>query len=107
MAHLRWSAVSRNTYANLFGTISTTWGAGDGSLTFNIPDLRRAFLRGTGIAGVSSDYVGPSVGTYQDDQNASHNHSASSTANYYVSNSVAGTGYLISVIILRFTEQAD
>ena len=68
------SAVSRTTYANLFGIIATTWGAGDGSTTFNIPDLRGAFLRGTGTAGVSSDYVGPSVGAYQDDQNASHNH---------------------------------
>ncbi len=34
------SAVSRTTYSNLFGVISTTYGAGDGSTTFNVPDLR-------------------------------------------------------------------
>ena len=34
------SAVSRTTYATLFGVIGTTYGAGDGSTTFNIPDLQ-------------------------------------------------------------------
>jgi len=34
------SAVSRTTYARLFGVIGTTFGAGDGSSTFNVPDLR-------------------------------------------------------------------
>ena len=34
------SAVSRTTYADLFGAIGTTWGAGDGSTTFNLPDFR-------------------------------------------------------------------
>lgn len=33
-------AVSRTTYSALFGVISTTYGAGDGSTTFNLPDLR-------------------------------------------------------------------
>ena len=80
------SAVSRTTYANLFGIIATTWGAGDGTTTFNVPDLRGAFLRGTGTAGVSSDYVGPTnVGDYQDDQNAEHNHSASSSSSLSIS----------------------
>lgn len=40
------SAVSRTTYAALFSVISTTWGIGDGSTTFNVPDLRGQFLRG-------------------------------------------------------------
>jgi microcystin-dependent protein len=40
------SAVSRTTYAALFAVISTTWGSGDGSTTFNVPDLRGQFLRG-------------------------------------------------------------
>jgi len=71
------SAVSRSTYSDLFGVLSTTWGAGDGSSTFNLPDLRGAFLRGTGTAGVDSDYVGPNVGAYQDDANAEHNHTGS------------------------------
>lgn len=34
------AAVSRTTYATLFGVISTFFGAGDGSTTFNVPDLR-------------------------------------------------------------------
>ena len=38
-------AVSRTTYANLFAAIGTTYGAGDGSTTFNLPDLRGEFLR--------------------------------------------------------------
>lgn len=34
------AAVSRTTYASLFGLVGTTYGAGDGSTTFNVPDLR-------------------------------------------------------------------
>jgi microcystin-dependent protein len=33
------AAVSRTTYATLFGVIGTTWGVGDGSTTFNVPDF--------------------------------------------------------------------
>jgi microcystin-dependent protein len=39
-------AVSRTTYANLFGVIGTTFGAGNGSTTFNLPDLRWASRMG-------------------------------------------------------------
>jgi hypothetical protein len=39
------AAVSRHTYANLFNTIGTQFGAGDGVNTFNLPDLRGEFLR--------------------------------------------------------------
>ena len=38
--------VSRVTYADLFGKIGTKYGSGDGSTTFNVPDLRGYFLRG-------------------------------------------------------------
>ena len=34
------AAVSRSTYSTLYGIISTTYGVGDGSTTFNVPDLR-------------------------------------------------------------------
>ena len=40
------SAVSRTTYANLFSKIGTTFGSGDGSTTFNIPDLRDRYIIG-------------------------------------------------------------
>lgn len=38
-------AVSRTTYANLFAEIGTTFGIGDGSTTFNLPELRGEFPR--------------------------------------------------------------
>ncbi len=40
------AAVSRSTYEALFLAIGTTYGAGDGSTTFNVPDLRGEFVRG-------------------------------------------------------------
>lgn len=40
------AAVSRTTYAALFAAIGTTFGAGDGQTTFNLPDLRGEFIRG-------------------------------------------------------------
>lgn len=40
------AAVSRTTYAALFAAIGTTYGAGDGFNTFNLPDLRGEFVRG-------------------------------------------------------------
>jgi microcystin-dependent protein len=38
--------LSRNTYSELFNEIGTVFGTGDGSTTFNLPDLRGEFLRG-------------------------------------------------------------
>ena len=40
------SAVSRATYPDLFAAIGTTYGPGDGSITFNLPDLRDRFALG-------------------------------------------------------------
>lgn len=48
------SAVSRTTFADLFDVIGTTYGAGDGSSTFNVPDLRQRFPLGKGAAGTGS-----------------------------------------------------
>ena len=67
------AAVSRSTYASLFSAISTTWGVGDGSSTFNLPDLRGQFVRGwDNSAGVDS---GRSFASSQTDQNKQHTHS--------------------------------
>lgn len=41
-------AVSRTTYADLFTAIGTTWGAGDGAFTFNVPDIRSRSPIGAG-----------------------------------------------------------
>jgi microcystin-dependent protein len=73
------SAVSRSTYSVLYAVIGTTWGSGDGSSTFNLPDLEGAFLRGTGSHGTSNmadgnDFAGPSVGSYENDQFQNHGH---------------------------------
>ena len=53
-------AVSRTTHADLFTAIGTTWGAGDDSTTFNVPDFRRRVAVGSG--GASSDIIGNTVG---------------------------------------------
>ena len=69
------AAVSRTTYSALFAVIGTAYGAGNGSSTFNLPDLRGEFIRGFDNGrGVDS---GRSVATSQGGQNASHNHSIS------------------------------
>lgn len=79
------TAVSRTTYATLFTAIGTTFGVGDGSTTFNLPDLRGEFIRGW-ADGRSVD-TGRSFGSFQDQAFASHSHSASLIANF----SEAGT----------------
>jgi len=48
------SAISRSTYSGLFSAISTTYGTGDGSSTFNIPDLRGRVVAGQDDMGGSS-----------------------------------------------------
>jgi microcystin-dependent protein len=63
---------SRTAYADLFAAIGTVWGAGDGSTTFNVPDLRGVFRRGWD-AGRGID-TGRAFATSQASQNLSHQH---------------------------------
>lgn len=64
--------VSRTTYAALFAAIGTTFGAGDGSTTFNLPDLRGEFIRGWDDGrGVDS---GRAIGSAQSGEIQSHAH---------------------------------
>ncbi len=66
------AAISRTTYADLFAAIGTTFGTGDGSTTFNVPDLRGEFIRAWDDArGVDS---GRSFGSAQADEFESHSH---------------------------------
>ena len=72
------AAVSRTTYADLFAIIGTTHGSGDGSTTFNVPDLRGEFVRGWDDSrGVDS---GRSFGSSQSDANKQHNHGVTQSA---------------------------
>lgn len=68
-------AISRTTYANLFAVIGTTYGAGDGSTTFNIPDLRQRFPLGKAASGTGST-MGESGGAIN------HSHSISAEASH-------------------------
>jgi microcystin-dependent protein len=87
-------AISRSTYASLFTAIGTTWGSGDGSTTFNLPDLRGMFLRGTGTnaTGSSSGAVGPSVGAYAADTYLNHNHTATDSGHTHSVGAFASPG---------------
>jgi len=67
------AAVSRTTYADLFAAIGNTFGSGDGSTTFNVPDLRGEFIRGWDDGrGIDS---GRSFGSSQSDLIVNHTHS--------------------------------
>jgi microcystin-dependent protein len=101
------TAVSRSTYASLFSAIGTTFGVGDGSTTFNLPDLRAEFIRGWDDGrGVDT---GRAFGSAQADEleahkhdirvrgsNSSHSHRVNGPAETYVaagvSNSLGGSG---------------
>ena len=73
--------VSRTTYANLFAAIGTTYGVGDGSTTFALPDLRGEFVRGLDDGrGVDS---GQALGSAQAGANASHSHGAGTLSAAY------------------------
>lgn len=68
-------AVSRTGRAALFAAIGTTWGAGDGVTTFNVPNLYGAFLRGYTPTAIPMDPDSPrAVGSYQADENKIHSH---------------------------------
>ena len=53
--------LSRTTYAGLFSIFGTTYGAGDGSTTFNVPDLDGRFIELTTDAGSVGQFVEPGL----------------------------------------------
>lgn len=90
--------VSRAEYAGLFAAIGTTYGAGDGSTTFNIPDSRGRFTAGldnmggvaanritSAVSGVDGGVLGGVGGgqsvTLTESEMPSHTHGISDTAN--------------------------
>ena len=84
------SAVSRTTYATLFTAIGTTHGTGDGSATFNLPDLRGIFVRGSGSQTISGTTYSAVFPDKQQDALKSHQHptgyQVTTTAGYGANN---------------------
>ncbi|MBI4658114.1 MAG: tail fiber protein [Verrucomicrobia bacterium] len=78
--------VPRSEFLNLFSVIGTSWGAGDGTNTFNVPDLRGRFVRGvdetagrdpdkeTRVPSKPGGNSGNRIGSAQDDALGSHRH---------------------------------
>ena len=84
------AAVSRTTYATLFAAIGTTYGVGDNSTTFNLPDLRGEFVRGWDDGrGVDS---GRAMGTNQAQSYQSHSHGVSDPGHYHTTETNNATG---------------
>lgn len=72
------AAVSRTTYAALFAEIGTTFGSGNGSTTFNLPDMRGEFPRGWDEGrGIDTGRV---LGSFQTGEIQSHTHAGSASA---------------------------
>lgn len=69
-------AVSRADYTELFAIIGTAFGAGDGSSTFNVPDLRETLLVGAGRNAKLdiSEHDVYELGQFKDDQLQGHHH---------------------------------
>jgi hypothetical protein len=68
------AAVSRATYATLFSAIGTTHGAGNGSTTFNVPNLQGIFVRGSGSQTISGATYSGTFAAKQNDLLKDHTH---------------------------------
>lgn len=87
--------VKREKYRDLFTAIGTAWGEGDGSTTFNVPDLRGYFLRGTDdrahrdpdvadrTAIARGGNTGDNVGSIQPDQFGEHKHTGAGNHKHF------------------------
>lgn len=92
------SAVSRTTYSTLFAIIGTTWGVGDNSTTFNIPDLRSATLRGVGTSTIFTQNNAITLAQIINDQTQSHLHTTNITGHSAYAGNIpgGGNGYVAS-----------
>lgn len=106
------SAVSRTTYANLFAVTSTTFGAGNGSSTFNLPNLQNRIPMGAGSATVVATFASraSNVITVTGLSNNAGNEFQTGQAVFYASTSTVITGltddttyYLVRVTNTSFS----
>lgn len=79
------SAVSRSTYSDLFSVIGTTYGTGDGSTTFNIPNLKGKVIVGVDSNDSDFDTLGKTGGS-KDLQEHYHNGQAYYDDKYTINN---------------------
>lgn len=80
------AAVSRATYRQLFAVIGTTWGAGDGSTTFNVPGLADHVTAGTGGSlGALGAKVGAATHTLTIAEMPAHDHPGSTARSSAIS----------------------
>lgn len=98
------SAISRTNYSRLFNAIGTRFGAGDGSTTFNLPDLRGEFIRGWDKGrGVDNKRE---LGTYQKGSLLAGDDGAHETIGFTPNNIDNNTAWGVDSIINR-TEYQD
>lgn len=94
------TAVSRVTYASLFAVVGVTYGAGDGSTTFNLPDMRGEFIRSWDDArGIDTARV---IGSAQSAAMLDHTHSGTTSsdgAHTHSLTGVTGTGATAGISI--------
>jgi microcystin-dependent protein len=85
--------VSRTTYSILFTAIGTTFGVGDGSTTFGVPNYQGLFLRGMGSQTINSTaYTGVSVSSAQQDAVQNHTHLPQTGSYLLTTSSASSTG---------------
>ena len=118
------ATISRITYADLFGAIGTTFGAGDGATTFQLPDLRGEFIRGFDDArGVDAGrvlgswqadairnitgYFNPKSGAGADGVASGAFYNSSPTFGNALSSSGGYTGYSVNLDASRVVPVAD
>lgn len=87
-------AASRTTYSKLFSVIGTTYGSGNGSTTFNVPDRRGRVGVGLDTNHTYANSLGK-TNSYnaKDAVVVSHNHETASWDNKYVASSLASDGW--------------
>jgi microcystin-dependent protein len=91
-------AISRTTYADLFDVIGTTWGNGDGTTTFNIPNLKDRIPMGVlgSIVPDVADTAGASTHTLTTSEMPTHNHAVTDPGHVHRERQFAGANSFIA-----------